>query len=219
MSRLLLCVVVAFGFAVSACHPGKATLPAAPATAPQPAAPDHLAQANNAFVHADYAEATRNYEGYLRNHPAPQHEDEILFRLAISYAIEGTPVHDPDHARKILADILARFPSGPWRDQANLFLGLNESLRQRELEVSALDVRIEGMKAELAAATTREAEARARAQQLQTTDARERKDKDARIKQLASTVEELEEKFRLLTIELEALKKIDMQRRPSRPPR
>jgi TolA-binding protein len=211
------CPLIALCLVLTACRKHIAA-PALPSAGAQPASPDYLDEANRAFARADYAEAVRNYERCLEVEPAPQRRDEILFRLAVSYAVTGSAVHDIDRALKLLNEIQEKFPTGPWHDQAQLLLAMQETGNRLGLAVAERDKRIAAIESDLATLTARQAECRTLVEQLQSTEVRERKEKDARIRQLSGSIEELQEKIHGLTVELEALKKIDMQRRPSRPP-
>lgn len=218
MARPQFCIVVMLCLLVPACR-RIAPTPAPSPSAVQAVSPDYLTLANRAFARADYGEAAKNYEHYLEINPSPQHRDEILFRLAVSYAVEESPVRDTTRAVRLLEEIRAQFPTGPWRDQAQLALSLRDTANRLSIDDAEKTSRIATLESELAAVKGQEAECRTVIEQLQSAETHGKKDRDTRIRQLTATIEELQDKNRSLTAELETLKKIDLQRRPSRPPR
>jgi hypothetical protein len=192
--RLFAVILLGLCFTLGACHkqprataPPSPPVPAPPSSTqptpsptpppipePKPAtpAPDYFQQGEVYFEKGYYAEAAESYENYLLKNPEEKNQDRVLFRLAISYALPGYPVHDPQKAMSLLKRLTASFPDSPYKPQAQFILELQTELEKLKAEVRERDERV--------------------------------RERDERIKRL--------------TNELEKLKKIDMERRPSRPP-
>lgn len=191
---------------------------------PQPAvqAPPNVPEqstntAELAFREGRCAEAVAEYTQYLESNPAAPDTDAVLFRVAVCRLLPQSTAYGPDEALRILKDLTARFPASSWRPHAELILSLSAHAGEQVAELEQLNARIRGLSDELEKVRNAEKQTRTQLQQVDVAAAKERHEKDARIRQLTATVEELEERIRRLSEELEALKKIDLQRRPSRP--
>jgi predicted RNase H-like nuclease (RuvC/YqgF family) len=132
--------------------------------------------------------------------------------------VENSGMQDVERAMQILGRLVTEYPDSAWRPPAQFILQERARLEQLESQVAERDARIKTIATELETTRIRETDLRAQLDQLHQSTGQEKKDSDARIRQLTSSLEETKERIQVLTTELEALKKIDIQRRPSRPP-
>lgn len=161
-ARILVPILLGMSLMLAGCHKKSPPLVATPAP---PSPPDYFQQGEEYFASGKYAEAARAYDNFLRNNPPAENQDRALFRLAIAYAIPGSPIHNWQRALVLFKRVLSLFPKSPLALQADFILGLQ-----------------------------------------------------AEVDKLRADVREREDRIKQLTTELEKLKKIDLQRRPTRPP-
>jgi outer membrane protein assembly factor BamD (BamD/ComL family) len=200
---------------LAGCHkePRRTSTPVAPAPAI-----DYFGKGEQAFKSGDYSGAVQAFERYLERNPEAEDRDYVMFRLAMSLALEGSPAYDPQRSTQVLKELSVQHPESPWVVPAQMILDLKSQLQQQDAVIAQTEARTAQLSAELAAANRQEAEWRAQLQQLEQTTTQESKQKEMKLRQLRASLEETTQRIRKLTAELEALKKIDLQRRPSRPP-
>jgi predicted RNase H-like nuclease (RuvC/YqgF family) len=200
---------------LAGCHKeaGRTSTPVSPAPSV-----DYFGRGEQALVAGDYTAAVQAYERYLERNPEAKDRDYVMFRLAMSLAREGSPAHDPERAMQVLRELAAQYPESPWVIPAQMILEMKSQLQQQDAEIARTEARIAQLSGELDAANRQEAEWRAQLQQLEQATTEESKQKEAKLKKLRASLDETMQRIRKLTAELEALKKIDLQRRPSRPP-
>src|SRR5262249_31038534 len=150
-----------------------------------------------------------------------ENQDLALLRLALVFAVAPDPVRDPKRSLDTLSRLVSSFPQSSWRPQAELMLDLQAKLSRLQSEVSEKDANIQRLKAETEAAHKLDEQAR-RAQNIEGKELAEKmkaevKEREHRIRSLTSEIGELHERLQRLDKELDALKKIDRQRRLSRP--
>lgn len=124
--------------------------------------------------------------------------EAVLFRFALARALAPAPEGDPQGAIASFQELLKRFPQSVYRPQVELVLRAYES--------------IEAAKKQLAQAQNEVARATARINALEA----EAKTRDGALDRLKSALGEAENKARRLQIELDQLKRIDLQ--PPRKP-
>lgn len=176
--------------------------------------PNYFQRAEAYFRAGDYAQAARAYEAYLSHNPSPSIQDRALFRLALAHLFPQSAVHDPKRATEILHHLVTRFPESPYAPEAHLILGLQADVNnlrayvnERLSEIQRLQNEVHNLRSELDA---RQSEAR-----------RLREDIDRlrqEVEMLRSELRAKENRLRELQNELEQLKRIDIERRPPRPP-
>ena len=205
-------LLLAFG----SCH--AKPRPAQPRPAPAAArALDPFARGEELLGRGAYTEAIAAYETHLRENPEAPNRDLTLMRLATAYAAPGSAERDLARSTATLRRLVVLFPNSPWRPQAEYLIELQSRIDGLTSEVAMRNDEIARMKEELTRARTTPA---AEDPPVQPDRSRvELRDRDEKIRRLTTEVEALEERVRKLTAELEALKKIDLQRRPARPPR
>jgi TolA-binding protein len=150
-------IVLSAALAAAGCHKRApvaalppANLPsAAPASAPAPPVPSPLDDANRAFVSGSYDEAARGYEDYLRSTPSGGQRDQVLFQLALTYALRPVPGGDWQRASATLKQLIDEFPVSPLKAPANLILTLRAELDQVALDAKQRDQRIKQLTTEL----------------------------------------------------------------------
>jgi outer membrane protein assembly factor BamD (BamD/ComL family) len=179
---------------------------------------DYFQEGESSFQAQRWADAVRAYEQYIRSNPnAPDH-DYVQFRLAVAYMVDGSGIQDVDRSMRILERVATDYPDSPWRAPAQSILKMRSRVEHLESQIAERDDRIKVIAAELETARARDTELHAQLEHLQQSATLEKKDRDLRIRQLNTSLEEMKERIQVLTGELDALKKIDIQRRPSRPP-
>jgi len=188
-----------------------------PVQAPPSAPENGTAKAEKSFREGQCAQAIAEYERYLETKPGAPDRDAVLYRIAVCRLLPQSGAYSPDEALSLLKEIAAGSSVSPWRPHAELILSLSARAREGLAALEHCNQRIQGLSQELEKFRYADLETRAHLQQVETAAAKERQDRDVRIRQLTATIGELEEKIRRLTEELDALKKIDLQRRPSRP--
>jgi len=148
-----------------------------------------------AWAAGDLASAKAAYELTLANPKEPAH-DLALLRLAIIQLATEDGVHGEDSARAFLDELLASFPQSPQRFEARTL-------------VAFIDARAAARKrvAELEEQATRLAD-QVRTQQTSG------KAKDSQLEKLTSRQAECQTELRRVRLELDQLKRIDLQRRP-----
>ena len=95
-----------------------------------------------AFDRGDYAAASDAYQDHL-DRGSPAATDRVLFRLALMYVLPSSEVHDPRRARKLLGELIERFPQSPYRGAAAYLLGLQREvqlLRRQLEEIKRIDL-------------------------------------------------------------------------------
>jgi outer membrane protein assembly factor BamD (BamD/ComL family) len=209
--RLVMALAV-LAVALAACQK-QARPPVSRAAAPPPT--DYFKQGEELFGRGEYNQAIGAYETYLRENPEAANGDLVLTRLAFAYGAPRNPERDLVRATAALRRIIDMFPDSPWRPYAEHTLDLQSTIDALRSEVAARDAQIENLKGEIAKVERAEASAQsAQAEKLRS----ELRERDEKIRRLTADVESLEERLRKLTTELDALKKIDLERRPAKPP-
>ena len=97
--------------------------------------PSLLEIADAAFDRGDYTSASDGYQDHL-DHGSTVAADRALFRLALMYVLPESEVRDPRRAHKLLAELIERFPTSPYRGAADYLLSLERevTLLRRQLE-------------------------------------------------------------------------------------
>jgi tetratricopeptide (TPR) repeat protein len=203
---LLLCLVPA------GCHRGT---PAAAGLPPPPTFPAPTLEVAEAFYGAgDYAGATQAYETYLKENPSAEDRDKALFRLAMSYALLGNSPESFRKAQNLLRTLFTQFPRSQYKPEAQYILSLQADIDRMKVDIREKDDLI------------RE-QSEAPPQVEKVTGAKDRvnragdkalREKDKALREKDKIIQEKEEKILKLTQELERMKKIDLQRAPSRSP-
>jgi DNA repair exonuclease SbcCD ATPase subunit len=169
-------------------------LPACHKKASTPTPRRQLQQAEKSFQAGDSAKAAEAYEAYLHDHPAKKDQDRIRFRLALAYGFPDSPVHNPQRAMEVLKDLIALFPQSPYAPPAKMIMSLYGDLEKLNLDITQRQDQMKLLNSNL--------------EQLK-----------SEVEKLRAEIRERETRLKLLSNELEQLKKIDMERRPARPPR
>ncbi|MFQ5740930.1 MAG: tetratricopeptide repeat protein [Acidobacteriota bacterium] len=127
---------------------------AAPAVPPPTIATDRRARAEADFERGDYSEATAAYESLLSRNLPISEEPRVLFRLALSYALPESPVHNPDRAIQLLTRLIEEHPDSPYGLESRLILGLlsrsqtlESQAKRKEEEIRKLAEELEKLKA------------------------------------------------------------------------
>ena len=172
--RRIFCSVLLISLFSMGCHKNAPVTPpmakpapakATPMPVPKPiAAPSSLDLGERRLQIGKYAQAAKAFEDYLKENPKSTLRDRALFQLGLSKALASDSTRDLRSAESVLKQLVAEFPSSPYKYQAAFILGLQ-----------------------------------------------------SQIDKLKTDIKDREEKIRKLSEELQKLKEIDLQRRPSRP--
>jgi tetratricopeptide (TPR) repeat protein len=153
-------------------------------------------QGDRYFESGDYASAVSAYLAYLREEPQGGHRDRVLYRLGLALALPSNPARDPNQAIAYLDQLAADYPKSPLGPEAGLIaaleresLDLHAEMEQREQQLAALNRQLDALKEQQGA-----------------------------VDQLRSDLKDREDRIHELSDELEKLKAIDLQRRPTAPP-
>jgi len=212
-------VLLLSGAILSACHrkPAGVAAPAAPPPQPPPSADT----AEKHFKAGEYLGAAQAYESYLKANPQIPDRDRILFRLAISYALAGGEPENFRKAQNLLRTVFTQFPDSPYRTETEYILSLHADIDRLRVDLREKMDRVHEQDGIL------QQQAKSMEEKDKTIQDREKalrdKDRILREKERAlnerdKALEELQDKVLKLTEELDRMKKIDLQRRPSRPP-
>jgi outer membrane protein assembly factor BamD (BamD/ComL family) len=217
MKGLVGLIVVAVILAMGACR--RDTARVATVTAPPPV--DYFQEGEKNFRTGNYAEAATAYETHLRNQPSAENQDLTLLRLALVYALAPDPMRDLERSEATLHRLVSSFPQSSWRPQAEFMLELQVKLNKLQSEVTEKDDLIRRLRTEAETAQKLDEEARntqkAEEQEQMLRMKAEAKEREHRIRSLTAEIVDMQERLQRLEKELDALKKIDRQRRHSRP--
>jgi outer membrane protein assembly factor BamD (BamD/ComL family) len=176
------------------------------------------------FEAGEYSKAAEAYELFLRGGSPGKNLDQAFFHLGICYGDPGSPTYKPQVAIQTFERLVSQFPKSPYTPAAKLMLNLHAETERLKAEIASRDERI-GQQAERIkqvenaleqAEWSRASEAGQRNVQINQLRAElERLRRE--VERLRSDADEKEGRIRGLRNELEQLKKIDLQRRSSRP--
>jgi hypothetical protein len=168
-----------------------------PVTPVLPPPPNPLMIADESYEMGDYRTAIAAYSTYLRENPSGAAADRVLFRMGMAYALPSNPSQDMSQAVFYMNELRDRFPDSPLRPEAELLVSLQLQIQKLRDDVDQEELLTSGFRRRL----------------------------DQLDEQQVSTAEEFqgelsrkEDRIRQLSAELERLKAIDMQRRPTTPP-
>ncbi len=216
---ILILVLLLSGAALAACHrkPPVVPAPAAPPTQPPPS-PD---TAEKHFKAGEYIGAAQAYESYLKANPKPPDRDRILFRLALSYALAGGEPENFRKAQNLLRTLFTQFPDSPYKAETEYILSLHADIDRLRVDVREKMDRVheqdEIIQQQARSIDEKDKTILDREKTLKDKD-RILREKEKVLNERDKALEEMEDKILRLTEELERMKKIDLQRRPSRPP-
>lgn len=201
----------------------------------KPNTPDprrYARQGDAHFEAGDYARAIEAYEAYLSNKPSTKNQDRILFQLALAYSMPDGGAYDPGRAREKLERLMALFPKSPYRPQAKAMLGINREVEKLRSEITSREDRIRSLEREMESLRSEADQKQKQKEELEVELDRQKRASEVRIASLQSEVDRLkreverlrynladrESQIKSLRKELDQLKRIDIERRPQRPP-
>lgn len=215
MKRSVLIIILLGSFLISgvACRK-KASVPTPP--------PDYFRQAETHFLAGEYGPAARAYEAYIRHNPYGAKRDRALFNIAMAHAIAESPLYDRGKAREGFQHLKEMFPHSPFTREAEVILGLSRQVERLRRTADEQQRRIEFLSSQIDLLRTdlgkKETSVSDREHQIRALNGElERLERE--VKRLRVALSGREKRITSLTNELEQLKRIDMQRRPSQPPR
>lgn len=189
--------------------------------------PTDLKRAEDYFKSSNYAKAAESFESYLELTPSEKIEDRALFRLAMTYLFADSPLCNPQRTRDLLKRLTTQLPESPYKQYAEIVLGLQDELDQMRKGRDDLGQ-------QLASYRTRTQELSSQSSEL-TEDLRKLRDEmellrshlqlrqdriEAFIHELTTTDRQkktLQIQLKKLRDELEKLKQIDLARMPTSP--
>jgi hypothetical protein len=104
--------------------------------------------ADRAFISGNYDEAARGYENYLKS-PGDGPRDEVLFHLALTYALRPAPAGDWTRAAATLKQLIEDYPTSPLKGPATLILSLRTELDQLAADAKQRDLKVKQLTTEL----------------------------------------------------------------------
>ena len=202
MARASCCLLLISGLVFAVACKKTSRLPPAPVLA------ESFRLAETHFREGEFEKAAQSYEAYLRDYPAAPNRERAIFHLALIHILADSSVHDPRKARELLESLAETTPHSLYGSQAGLILGLRKKSEDLQSQVTRLQVEA----AELASGVPLfQAEIE--------TDKSNILALEKEIERLRVDVAEREKRIQQVERELDKLKQIDLQRRPSRRPR
>jgi predicted RNase H-like nuclease (RuvC/YqgF family) len=137
------------------------------------------------------------------------------------YAVAPDPLRDLERSAATLQRLVSSFPQSSWRLPAEFMLELQAKLNKLQSEVAEKDDHIRRVRTEVETAQKLNEEVR-RAQNAEEQEQlvrmrAEAKERENRIRSLTTEIGEMQERLQQVEKELDALKKIDRQRRRPQP--
>ena len=142
------------------------------------------------FATGDFVAAASFYEEYLKSGSAKD-RDLALYHLGLALALQGATTEILEKSQNTLQQLLQEYPQTAHFSEATLLLSL-------QTEIKKLSNAADQKEAELNGTRTRQ---------------------QAEIDKLKNEIKEQQARIKTLTEELQRLRDIDMERRPSRPSR
>jgi hypothetical protein len=196
--------------------------PPAVATPPQAQLPQHtMTAADKRFSAGEFLQAAQAYETYLQAGPDVPNRDRAIFRLAISYALAGGEQENFRKTQSLLRTLFTQYPESQYKSVSQYILSL-----QAEIDLLRVDIREQEDRIREQDASLQEKDGNLE-ESLKNIQAKEKalREKDRLLRERGRSLgekdkllTEMEDKILSLSLELERMKKIDLQRRPARPP-
>ncbi len=208
---ILLLSTILLAMLTSSCHkkPASAAIPNPVPSTPLKATPlTDYEMAEESFDSGDYDAATRFYEASLKTGTPRDFQDRALFRLGLLYGFKGQGTQDLARSQAQFQRLLQQFPKSRFRVEASVLSSLQNEVIRLNNSLEDQQVETEKLKGDL---KDREGEV--------TKLKAGRRDQLQEIDRYKSDLKEQQAKIKALTEELERLKAIDLQRRPSHPPK
>jgi tetratricopeptide (TPR) repeat protein len=197
---------------LAGCHRNPA--PVSASTSPPPPAQPSADTAERYFKAGKYPEAAQTYESFLNANPQVPDRDRFLFRLAVSYALAGGEPEYFRKARNLLLTIFTQFPDSEYKAETQYILSLQADIDRLRVDLHEKSYRVSEQDYTLSdknkALKDKDKVLREKERIL--------REKERALNERDTALKEKEDKIRKLTEELERMKKIDLQRRPLRPP-
>jgi tetratricopeptide (TPR) repeat protein len=200
-------IFLIFCLLVGGCHRTRPPVTAPPPILPPPTTPTSFSLAEASYNSGRYSDAAQAYERYLFENPVGPNRDKALFRVGMCLAFDGASPQNQEEAQSRFRYLVEQYPKSPYRREAEFILGLQASIVKLRIDLVEKDSSLKEMEASL---ETRDVTIKGKEKALLAREAA-LKEKDATLKEKDATIERL-------TRELERMKKIDLERRPSRPP-
>jgi hypothetical protein len=106
-------------------------------------------QADRAFTVGSYDEAIQGYEKFLMVSPAEDGQGEVLFRLALSYALRSNRDSDWQRARTNLKQLIDEYPNSSLKPPASVILALRSQADELSGNIKAREQAIKQLSTEL----------------------------------------------------------------------
>ncbi len=165
------------------------------------------------FEMGSYGEASREYALQLAADKPVAHRDQVLYRLAISYAIRRSPAYDLAKAQELFAQLIEEYPESSYGLRAETLLGWIEQAQLWQLAAARAERRSEELRLELARLRERLETADSSATEIDDLTAklsRQIEARDEELRLLAKRLAESSRRIRQLTTELDELKRLDL---------
>jgi outer membrane protein assembly factor BamD (BamD/ComL family) len=213
---LLLFAATALSF--SGCRARVAAKPNPPPPVAEPM--PNLLEAGQEHLDAKkFGEAASDFESYLSQNPNAENRDLALFKLGLCLALGGKNPQDQQKAQNQFRLLVTQYPRSQYYPVASMVISLQASierlgidLRERNNAIAARDSALSEKDEQIHTLTEenkiKSSQPRGRTSKVRESGLRERDEK----------IKELNDAVRRLSEELDRIKKIDLQRNPSKPP-
>jgi TolA-binding protein len=213
VSKYLQIGLIALASVSAACQKRVQTVSAPIPVKSLPPEESQWQQAEAYYRAAEYSQAKLAYQSVLQAHPNGAHSDTALFRLAMIAAAENSP----GEAARLWRRFLSEFPQSPLRTEAELVLALQTRVEELEGEL-ALREEMWSMSRSAPVDRAPPPLLPRSAGAGKSGKTNNHSNNDEELRRLTTERDQLRLQVRRLTEELNALKKIDLERRPSRLP-
>lgn len=161
-----------------------------PPRAVTPAVPTDFELGEARYVAGDFEAAVSFFEAYLRSGSAMD-RDLALYHLGLAYALQGATPENLEKSQGMLQQLVQQYPGTTYISEATLLFSLQAEIIKLLDAVNQKQVELNGIKAK----------------------------QQAEIDKLKNEIKDQQNRIKTLTEDLQRLRDIDMERRPSRPSR
>jgi hypothetical protein len=186
-------------------------------------APTDLQLGEAKYSSGDFGTAASFYEAYLSSN-AVKDRDLALYHLGLAYALQGATPENLEKSQSTLKRLVHEYSETVYYSEATLLLSLQTEIKKLSDEATQKQAELNGViskqQSEIDKLTNDIKEPQARIKALTEADLnRVISRQQSEIDKFKNEIKEQQAKINTLTEELQRLREIDMERRPSRPSR
>jgi len=161
-----------------------------PPKAVTPSIPTDFELGEARYVAGDFEAAVSFYEAYLKSGSAMD-RDLAFYHLGLAYALQGVTPENLEKSQGMLQQLVQQYPGTTYISEATLLISLQAEIIKLLDAVNQKQVELNGVKAK----------------------------QQTEIDELKNEIKDQQARIKTLTEDLQRLRDIDMERRPSRPSR